>query len=104
MQRQMTVQASTKRNPTVGGQRGVAVLEISSLMITPLDPVTIEILERMQLKGPIDILQCFTLGTHDIEEGDILVVDDEEYPIRGIAEWPQRRGDTVYHILVEDLK
>lgn len=107
MNRFLTVAASTKRAPTVsGGKRGAPTTKLASLTVTPLDPVEAELRQRLALNTPHELLQTFCDGDLDIREGDWLVVDGEEYPIRDVEEWAWGRGlQSAYRRLVlEALK
>lgn len=55
------VSASTKRNPavTTGGFRGTATAKVTGLSITPLDPVTQDVMERLALESPVRLLETF---------------------------------------------
>ena len=55
-----TVTASTKRNPAIsGGKRGAATENLTGLSITPLDPVTQDVIERLALESPVRLLETF---------------------------------------------
>jgi hypothetical protein len=101
-----TVTASTKRPPTlVNGKRGDPATNLSSLSCFPLDPVDPELRQRMAINTPHELLQTFTQGGLDIQEGDLLVVGTTEYPIRACAEWHWPEDDANYlHLILEDLK
>lgn len=99
-----TVEASTKRPPAITGGKGGAMVEhIPALRCTPLDPVTAEIAQRFALGTPLELLQTFTLDA-DVREGDVLVVDDREYPIKAVADWRWDRFTITRHLILEDLK
>jgi len=99
-----TISASTKRPPAVSsGKRGTPATQISSLSCTPLDPVDPELAQRMALDTPHELLQTFVEGTADIDEGDILVVGSDEYPIRSVADWTWQ-STTYRHLVIEELK
>lgn len=98
-----TVSASTKRATFSSGRRSAPTEQISSLDVTPLDPVSAELAQRLGLDTPHEVLQTFCEGDLDLQEGDILVVGTEEYPIRALEEWTY--GDTTsYRLVVEELK
>jgi|GEM_PF-2377943 len=104
-----TVTASTKRATMVAGKKGAPMTYIASLKCTPLDPVSAEIQQRMQLKTPHEVLQSFVDGPLDIVEGDVLVVGTKEYPIKSVAEWTfdpstDSGQGKFLHLVVEDLK
>lgn len=99
-----TVAASTKRPPVVsGGKRGTPAAYLSDIRVTPLDPVDPETRQRLALQTPHELLQTFAQGGLDILEGDLLVVDGVEYPVRSAAEWLWRSSEYV-HLIVEELK
>lgn len=104
--RQMTVTASTKRGPAIsGGKRGAPVAEIASLTVTPLDPLDAEIRNRLEIETPVKLKQTFTLGSHDIVDGDVLVVATVEYPIKYVEAWPAGPISDAFKLLVvEELQ
>lgn len=104
MRRMTTVEASTKRLPVVsGGKRGAAVTHLAKLQITPLEPVDAELRQRVDpLKAAHELHQAFADGAPDVRQGDILVVDSVEYPIRAAAAWSGRRP--CVHLVVEEVK
>ena len=103
MQRFMTLRADVLRSPPVtDGRRGVPEQHLTNIPCTPLDPVEPDLRERLGLRTPHELLQTF-MGDVDVREGDILVVNGQEYPIRSCAEW-EWRGETFRHLIVEDLK
>jgi len=54
------VSASTKRNPAIsGGKRGTQTTSVTGLKITPLDPVTQDVVERLALESPVRLLETF---------------------------------------------
>lgn len=54
------VTASTKRNPAIsGGKRGAQATSLTGLSITPLDPVTQDVIERLALESPVRLLETF---------------------------------------------
>jgi len=74
--RMASVSASTKRNPAISsGKRGAAAEKLTGLSITPLDPVSNDIIERLALDSPVRLLQTF-------------IADSSEF----------------VHVIVEDLK
>lgn len=101
-----TVTASTKRAAIASGKRGTPTTHLEYLAITPLDPVEPELQNRLHLDTPHELLQCFAPGDSDVKEGDVLVVDDVEYPVRRAAYWASgtRSGGEFTHLVVEDLR
>ena len=99
-----TLSASTKRSPTVsGGKRGTPEVHLVDIWVTPLDPVDPETRQRLALNTPHELLQSFVDGDLDIVEGDVLVVESAEYPVRSAAEW-RWRGSQFVHLILEELK
>lgn len=99
-----TITASTKRSPAVAsGKRGAPVAYLTDIELTPLDPLDPETRQRLALETPHELLQAFGDGGLDILEGDLLVVDGREYPVRYAAEWLWR-GSSFVHLALEDLK
>ena len=99
----LTVTASTKRATISGGKRAAPTTNISSLTITPLDPLDADISTRDNTDTPYELLHCFCTGDLDIEEGDILTVSSVDYPIRAVSKW--KWGSTYYlELVVEELK
>jgi hypothetical protein len=101
-----TVTASTKRSPGVsGGKRGTPALNIASLKCTPLDPVQAETAFRAGLESPFGLLGTFVDADLDIIQGDILVVDEIEYPIKALEKWGWRRGESnFFYLILEALR
>ena len=64
-QRMTSVTASTKRPPALsnGLRSGTAVTNLSSIKITPLDPITAEVAERLALESPVRMLETFIADT-----------------------------------------
>lgn len=105
--RMAVVTASTKRPPSLSGsKRGVPVTYLPFFRCLPLDTAeqqrVRELAARlgMGLDAPLDILQTMVDGAEDIKEGDVLVVDTKEYPIRAVDDW-YWRGSKYLVLLVE---
>ena len=99
-----TESASTKRATVVDGKRGVPAVHVATLACTPLDPLGGDegIRLREVLETPHELLQTFVAGETDVREGDVLVVDGKDYPVRVVANWAGRV--THKRLAVEDLK
>lgn len=98
-----TKTAQTKRAAMVNGMRGTPTTYLASVSISPLDPVSSEIAMRVAGKAPHELLQTFVEGAVDVREGDVLVVDGKEYPIRSCAEWKWHNSE-YRHLVLEDIK
>lgn len=104
-----TVTASTKRNPAaVAGRIGAPATNLSSLLITPLWPVSQETIRTLDLNSPRERKECFHVPSGsttlpDVREGDILAVAGTDYPIDWVGEWTD--GDVpCLHIVVQEVK
>lgn len=103
--RRMTpVIASTKRAQVTQGQRTEPTRFLTEVRCAPLDPVDPETKERMRLDTPYGLLQTFTDdANYDIRRGDVLVVNDRDYPIKEVTSWAV--GDTRFlNLFLEDLR
>lgn len=99
-----TITAETKRSPVVAsGKRGAPATYLAEIEVTPLDPLDPETRQRLALETPHELLQTFVDGGVDVVEGDLLVVDGREYPVRYAAKWLWR-GSSFVHLALEDLK
>lgn len=101
-----SVTAATKRAVLTGQKRAAATTFLTSLKITPLDPVDPEVRVTLNLNTPHELLQTTINGSPDILEGDILVVGSKEYPIRSVAEHPAVSSGVgaFVELIIEDLK
>lgn len=104
-----SVGAYTKRASVSSGKRGTPTTKLTNLSITPLDPADPatrgELQERLGLETPYALLQTFVAGNLDIREGDVLVVDSTEYPIRAVTDWSGGTAvDGFMRLIVEELK
>lgn len=104
-----TKTATTKRVPAmVAGERGEAVAYLTTAFkLTPLLPVSMELAQRLELGTPIELLQTFVYNQADITEGDILVMDGSEYPIKftgAYIGYPSIDEIPRLHLIVEDAK
>ena len=105
--RQMLVTASTKRPPAIaGGKRGEPETFITDLPCAPLTPASAETRQRLALNTPIDLLQTFCDASFDVKAGDVLTVDEVDYAVRNVAEYPWRIGSNAsrLHVVVEQVK
>lgn len=95
-----TVTASTKRSGGIVDGLEVGYTEnIASLSCLPLDPVDPDIAQGLEDLSFRELLQTAVEKGLDIVEGDILVVDTVEYPIRAVADWYWRPDDADYLML-----
>jgi len=102
-----TVSANTKRPPPISsGKRGTPALYLLNVRCLPLDTAERQQVRAMAarlgqvLDAPLDMLQTTVDGNYDIKEGDILVVNGTEYPIRNVNDFSWR-GSKFLVLLVE---
>ena len=104
-----TATGSTKRATVVAGRRGDPVENLTGLQLTPLYPADPgragELLQRIRLDTPHQLLECFVVGQPDIRTGDTLSVAGVDYPIRGVARFDPPAGSMIAytHLMVESL-
>ena len=101
-----TLDVQTKRATMVGGKRGEAVLHLGGLKAVSLQPASPELVLRLQLQTPHQVLETYIVGEQEIVTGDLLVVEGREYPVRGVAKWraPGRQVGAYTHVVVEDVQ
>lgn len=92
--------AATKRAEIVSGKRGAPAVNLTGLSITPLDPISPDTQNRLQLDTPFKMRETYTEGDYDIVDGDILTVDSVDYPVRAVEKY---EWDTTHylHLIVE---
>ena len=99
MRHMMSVTVSTKRRPApdVTGKQQAPQTYLTSLKITPIDPLSVDefhnIQERYNIKGPIELRGCYSQTNADVRVGDIIVHNGREYVIKGLGPW---HGDPEY--------
>jgi hypothetical protein len=100
-----SVTASAKRAVFASGKQGDPVTHVTSLKCTPLDPVSDDAIRRLNLNTPGQLLETYVEQPVDIIKGDRLVVDGKEYPVRAVAPWVWKPGETTYlHLVLDDLE
>ena len=99
--RAATTTASTKRETISNGLSSLET-NIASMNIYPLMPLDATLQNYAGLDWR-ETFQTFVDGDEDVLEGDVLVVDDVEYPIRAVEEWPWQ-GSYRKRLLVEQVK
>lgn len=100
--------ASVLRAAIIGGKRQTPSAHLSGLKCTQLYPADVSRLGQLvqlgQLESLVNAYETFLIGNHDIRPGDILVVDDVRYVIRGAAQWDYPAGsDYFMHLTVEKI-
>ncbi len=104
-----TKTATTKRAPAIsGGKRAAAAAHLTTAFsLTPLAPVSLELAQRLELGTPVELKQSVVYNQGDIIEGDLLVYEGSEYPIKYVGEYDGYPGiDSIQrlHIIVEEPK
>lgn len=103
-----TKTATTKRASVSGTppKKGAAAAYITTpFACLPLDPVSQELANRLNLQSPYELKQTVVDGSLDIVEGDVLTMDGVDYPIRSVGEWDWTRGSTRFlTVVVEQMK
>ena len=103
------VTASTKRSPApVAGRITAPVASLSSVLITPLWPVTPQTTAILALNSPREFLEayhCPASGTTlpDIIEADVLTVGAVDYIVYSAAVWTDTDVPTL-HLVVQKVK
>lgn len=108
MKRFASITASTKRTPDVddatGLQSGPATY-LSDIKITPIQPISTDIAERLQIQNPIHTLHTYNFDDDDVKQGDRLTPSTGEYSgeeldVTVVEQWPWR-GQHARLIVVE---
>jgi hypothetical protein len=99
-----TKTASTKRAPapTATKHVGAPTTKLTGLKCLPLDPNLSDSVREAVSGAPYVPLQTMIHGDYDILEGDILVVDTVEYPIRVVRRFDWL--DSEYRVIVVEEK
>lgn len=95
-----TNSANTKRSAMSTGYAAY-LYDLPCMQLFPLD---METQQRLDLKTPHVTYQTYFQGEPDIKKGDLLVINDVEYPVKYVAVWPWIDGTTRMHVVVEDLR
>lgn len=106
MKRIASVSASTKRAVVTDLKRAAATTYLTGLKVTPLTPLDPEVRATLELNTPHELLRTSVNDSPDILEGDILVVNSNEYPIRSVSQYAAvSSGQGAYlELIVEDMK
>lgn len=86
------------------GKREKASGHLYGLKCTPLDPVSEEIRQTLELSKPFQALQTFLEGDLDIREKDILVVGGVEYVVRAAGSWRWDSATGTLRLIIEDAR
>lgn len=106
LRKMATDSATVLRAPMTGGKRGAAQTHLSGLQSVPPQPASPEVVQRLQLQTPHQVLEVYIIGVHDIVPGDVLVVAGSQYTIRGVGRWtpPGSAIGQFTHLVVEDVQ
>lgn len=101
-----TKTASTKRRPKVSaGLSGAPVIHLGNIRCTPLNNASggDELRITYKIETLNILLDTMVDDDEDIVQGDIMVMDDVEYPVRLVLR-KHFRGETYRRVIVEDLR
>ena len=94
---------STKRNPSIsGGKRGVPITRLTNVKCTQRYPVSQETALQIGLNTPYTAWEVYVEEDQDIQAGDVLVMDDAEYPIRYTDLYPWPGGLNYRRVVIEE--
>lgn len=108
MKRMMRVTVSTKRRPPVSsdGKQGAAVAHLTSLKVTPIDPLNTDefhnIIIRYKIENPQRLYACFSAATEDVRIGDIIVYGGREFTLKGCGDWDDG-ANRLYEMILEEM-
>ena len=91
--------ANTKR-ATLSAGFAAYLYDLPCLPLAPVDSAT---QQRLDLKTPHVIYETYFQGEPDVKKGDVLVIDDVEFPVKQVVRWPWL-NDVRLHVIVEDLR
>lgn len=98
MNRFLTQSASTLRRPTGTGISGAPIPYLENIRVMPLMPIS-------DPKVLIEGFETYTDGEYDIKSGDILVINDDHYPVADADLWPgTSHTKPFYHLIVQDKR
>lgn len=97
---------TTQRPPAQsGGKRGNPVNHLTDPMLrcTPLDPVDLEVRQRLNLPVGRTFLKTFVDQGIDLGQGDTLIAQGKSYPVYAVGVWAWM--DTTYReVILEELR
>ncbi len=93
---------STKRNPASTGVVSAPTTNLAAVLGTSMMPTTPEILERYEIQSPRKTYVIYFEGAPDIKHGDFVVLNNINYPVRGLGPWPT--DNAFYEVIVEEVK
>lgn len=108
MKRMMSHTVSTKRRPPVSsnGKQGAPVTHLTSLKVTPIDPLNTDefhnIVIRYKIENPQRLYACFSESTQDVRIGDVIVYGDREFNLKGCGDWYDG-AEHLYEMILEEL-
>jgi hypothetical protein len=102
--RMATRTCSVKRSPSiVNGKRGIPEVIHADIPCTPLDPISRELAQRYLLQTPVDMYVTYLNADYDIDEGDFLVMDGMDLPVKAASKWDFRNAKHL-EVVVEKQK
>lgn len=106
--RYATQSAIVLRATIVGGKRGLPVVHLSGLLVTPPQPLTGQesgaILQRIGWDTPHTAWESFMVGHQDVINGDTISINGTNYTVRNVAKWtPYTTGENFLHMVLEEV-
>jgi len=95
--------ASISAQTTTAGGVRTTPEHLFDLLISPIDAVDPDVLIRFALLTPFQAKQAFAYRQEEIKPGMYLVMGTKQYPIKGVASYPDDDGYTLYHMILEDV-
>lgn len=108
MKRMMRYTVSTKRRPapTADGKQGVPVTYLTSLKITPIDPLNTDefhnLILRYKIEEPYRMYGAYCETTQDVQIGDIIVWNGREFLLKGCGVWDDV-DETLYEMILTEM-
>lgn len=87
---------------TSGGVRGSPEHSFD-LKISPIDAVDPDVLIRFALQMPFQAKQAYAYVQEEIKPGMFLQFSGQQYPIKGVASYPDDDGFSLHHMILEDI-
>jgi hypothetical protein len=102
--RSLRINASIKAHPatTMQGVRSEPVHQFN-LKVAPIDSLDPNLAERFRIEAPLHSKQTYAYTSQVIKTGMYLSVAGKDYPIRGLATYPDDDGNIFYQMVLEEI-
>jgi len=101
--RSIRLTAEMRSQPVTAGGVRTAPVHLFDLLVAPIDAVTPEVLIGFALQTPFQAKQTFAYTKDAIQVGMHLFFNDTQYPVKGVAAYPEDDGYTLYHLILENI-